>query len=362
MLNISGEAPIDSANNKWSRFNQSFSVPPNCEVEKLQAKFTQGILAITMPKKPILPPQQQPPKKAQDNNTKEEPRPDKKAQEEKTPQKYGSTRVEEAKPRGVEKVKSEKEPISQKYVEEPRPERKAQEDKAPQKYTPASGARVEEVKPEKAREKITQKYGSSRVEEAKPGKAQEKIPQEEASSSTQRLVESQKKLEEEKGLKALVPPGPIRKPKDEVVPQEGPSEIVEEEEPMLKIIPRKPKPEEKGQEEIKQEDTQMPTILRRKQTNNNHVDEKEKEKIFGQARKPEKMGMEKEDNHIIETIGKGMRQVSECASQVITRISERKWNEQEKPMIVNMGAALLVIAALGAYVSYKLASSGSSQS
>ncbi|KAJ6727503.1 PROTEIN RESTRICTED TEV MOVEMENT 2 [Salix purpurea] len=48
IVRVTGERPLEY--NKWSRFNQTFPVPQNCEVNKIQGKFQDGILFITMPK------------------------------------------------------------------------------------------------------------------------------------------------------------------------------------------------------------------------------------------------------------------------------------------------------------------------
>ncbi|XP_040992628.1 inactive protein RESTRICTED TEV MOVEMENT 2 [Juglans microcarpa x Juglans regia] len=44
-----GERPV--VNDRWSRFNQSFPVPENCNTDKIRAKFQHGALSITIPKK-----------------------------------------------------------------------------------------------------------------------------------------------------------------------------------------------------------------------------------------------------------------------------------------------------------------------
>ncbi|KAI4323706.1 hypothetical protein L6164_023291 [Bauhinia variegata] len=48
-LSISGEKP--EGGNKWSRFSEAIPVPVNCDVNRLSGKFDKGILTITMLKK-----------------------------------------------------------------------------------------------------------------------------------------------------------------------------------------------------------------------------------------------------------------------------------------------------------------------
>ncbi|KAF7836311.1 inactive protein RESTRICTED TEV MOVEMENT 2-like [Senna tora] len=398
-LNVYGERSIDSENNKWSRFNQSYPIPPNCEVERLQAKFSDGILTITMPKKVVSHPS---PGKAQDKPTipskPEEPKPEKQAPEEfppkpttarmeepklekaqdRIPEKYAPARVEESKPKKAQERSPPK--YTRARIEELKSE-KAQE-RIPQKYSPTT--KVEEAKPEKAQERVPQKYTPTRVEEAKPEKAQEKTPQKYTAiglkeardkktveeASTLKLLETP---HEEMGLKALIPTGSIKEPRPQG--EKKPEKALlktEEEKPTLKIAPPKPKDEkkpDKGQDEIKEKTTSSSSAIPR---SNQTYDKKTSE-----PRKPEKIMFEEKEirtskvgprtpkkdetrskEDIIGMIGKGIKQVSDSASQVVTRISEGKWKEEEKPMIVNMGAAVLVIAALGAYMSYKFASSG----
>ncbi|GLT50031.1 hypothetical protein SLA2020_235430 [Shorea laevis] len=54
-VRVQGERPLET--NKWSRFNRTFNVPLDCSVEKIRAKFQEGILTIIIPKQIIKPPQ-----------------------------------------------------------------------------------------------------------------------------------------------------------------------------------------------------------------------------------------------------------------------------------------------------------------
>ncbi|KAI9115274.1 hypothetical protein K1719_013593 [Acacia pycnantha] len=57
------------------------------------------------------------------------------------------------------------------------------------------------------------------------------------------------------------------------------------------------------------------------------------------------------------TIGKGIKEVTISASQAITRIAERKWDNDDKPLLLNIGASILVLAAVGVYALYRFTSS-----
>ncbi|KAJ0266397.1 Glycoside hydrolase family 3 C-terminal domain-containing protein [Hirschfeldia incana] len=50
-LRVTGERPL--AGRRWSRFNEVFSVPHNCLVDKIHGTFNNNSLTITMPKKTI---------------------------------------------------------------------------------------------------------------------------------------------------------------------------------------------------------------------------------------------------------------------------------------------------------------------
>ncbi|KAM1229783.1 hypothetical protein FF1_040015 [Malus domestica] len=52
VIRVYGQRPLD--NNKRSRFDQTFPVQHNCDATKIHAKFSNGILTITIPKKVII--------------------------------------------------------------------------------------------------------------------------------------------------------------------------------------------------------------------------------------------------------------------------------------------------------------------
>lgn len=48
VVRVHGQRPL--GNNKWSRFNQTFPLPQNCDSSKIHGKFHNGILTVTLPK------------------------------------------------------------------------------------------------------------------------------------------------------------------------------------------------------------------------------------------------------------------------------------------------------------------------
>ncbi|CAN1747852.1 Inactive protein RESTRICTED TEV MOVEMENT 2 [Linum perenne] len=53
-LRVSGERPLSDA--KRSRFNVAFPVPHNCDATQIQGKYQDGVLVVTIPQFPTLPP------------------------------------------------------------------------------------------------------------------------------------------------------------------------------------------------------------------------------------------------------------------------------------------------------------------
>ncbi|XP_010452391.1 PREDICTED: protein RESTRICTED TEV MOVEMENT 2-like [Camelina sativa] len=51
MIRVTGERPL--ADRRWSRFNEVFTVPQNCLVDKIHGSFKNNVLTITLPKETI---------------------------------------------------------------------------------------------------------------------------------------------------------------------------------------------------------------------------------------------------------------------------------------------------------------------
>ncbi|KAK7259739.1 hypothetical protein RIF29_25352 [Crotalaria pallida] len=335
MLRVTGERPIDGGN-KWSRFDQTYPIPENCEVERLQGKFDRGILTVTMPKKLI-------------------------------------SQVT------------------------PKAEVKTTQEKA----TSSSNKAVAEPK-SKVGEPIGDKKGPSFPSTLKGPDLKEQKGTRKVTPTARRPNETSQKPEDDEGLSALIPSEPFR----ELRPQKFKDETV----PKATIVAATPKQqtgkpqkgakeieakttlamEEKEKDDKRQAEIRHKTILATVKKQLSEKDEKESvtknEEVKEEERKPYKSRKPEIDNdHManfkgkeIRTrrnspkaaepsapkapekdtiIGKGIRELAASASEVVARIGEGKLNEQEKPLVANMGAAILVIVALGAYVSYKFASS-----
>ncbi|KAK2634495.1 hypothetical protein Ddye_029287 [Dipteronia dyeriana] len=79
IVRVHGDRKV--ANNKWSRFNEAFQIPVNCQIDKIHAKWHDGSLIVTMPKEnitPIAPKEElKKPKVKEPTNTAQQPLPSK---------------------------------------------------------------------------------------------------------------------------------------------------------------------------------------------------------------------------------------------------------------------------------------------
>ncbi|KAE9594002.1 hypothetical protein Lal_00031602 [Lupinus albus] len=334
MLRVAGERPIVGAN-RWNHLDQTYPIPHNCEVDKLHANFEHGILTVTMPKKLVS----QVTPKAQVKTTQQNvPNPSNK-------------------------------PLAKESI--------------PQKSTKSS---VEESDGDRKSTSIL-----STVKDLKEQKGAHKD-----TPIAQGPNEISQKLEDNERLRAMIPSEPLfREPR--------PQNILQETVQKAKLTAATPKQQtdrsEKGQKEIEaqptlsmdsrkhtdekfQEEIRQKTILATVKKQLSEKEEITKKEVKEEYWMPYKSrNLEKDMNHMEifkgkeirtrkyspkssapkasekDTIGKGIREVVSYASNVVTRIGEGKLNDEEKPLVANIGAAILVIVALGAYVSYKFVSS-----
>ncbi|KAK3228607.1 hypothetical protein Dsin_000488 [Dipteronia sinensis] len=79
MVRVHGDRKV--ANNKWCRFNETFQIPVNCQIDKIHAKWHNESLIVTMPKEnitPIAPKEElKTPKVKEPTNTAQQPLPSK---------------------------------------------------------------------------------------------------------------------------------------------------------------------------------------------------------------------------------------------------------------------------------------------
>ncbi|RDX94100.1 Inactive protein RESTRICTED TEV MOVEMENT 2, partial [Mucuna pruriens] len=298
---VVGERPLGG--NRVSKFEQAYPVPENCEEEKLQGKYERGTLIITMPKKKSI--------------------------SQVSPQ----TQVEATNKKGPSPTSP-----SKKLVPEPKPKEVAMPPKSP---TPRM---------EQGEKSNRDKRGPQNIQEETMLK-----------SSTTTTI-------------ASTPPKEIGKS------QKGQEEI---EPKVTSTMGARKQIEDKHEEEMKHNETYIKNFKMkfnesvrekevkedgkaheaRKQPDQKYINHHEilKEKEIKPRPKEERSSspkaQEKGKEDETYTIGKGIKEVVASASEVVTRIGEGKLNDEEKPLVANMGAAILVIAALGAYITYKFTSS-----
>ncbi|KAG2396826.1 hypothetical protein LR48_Vigan08g049100 [Vigna angularis] len=405
-VRITGERQIQGT--RWYRFDQSYPIPDYIEPEALGAKFETPVLTLTMPKKAT----------SQEKGVVDEPKPDQKLQDTTTtPQPsitIGDTRSSEPiKDQAVERVGPSGEPqMGEKDLEaKPRTAtvqrdekiQKGREEFEP-KPTPTRTAtmqRHEKIqKGQEIESKPTPTLPTKMETDEKPQKGQEDFEPKPTPTMIKRVetAEKPKKGEEEFEPKAASTMEPNTK--TDAQPPKG----QEEDEPKADItnVTRKPtvkeQLKEKKTEETRDEDSEKTSYEDAEGTTDEDEDE-EKERItkrevkeepyksrksvkdkkqtdFGQketetekllAKEAEtsatKAHKEKEkQSNDITSLKKELKSEENevekvgSVSQVFTKFAEGALNEEEKKLAANIGAAVLVIAALGYYVSYRFAS------
>ncbi|OIW20419.1 hypothetical protein TanjilG_11118 [Lupinus angustifolius] len=331
MLRVAGERPIVGGN-KWSHLDQSYPIPENCEVEKLQANFEQGILTVTMPKKLFS--QVTTPKPQVKTTQENVPNPSKKpVAKESIPQKSTTSSVGESygdmkSPSFPSTVKDLKE---QKGVQKDTPTAKPEDDKR-LRYLVPSEPFFRDPRPQNVEEKTLQK---AKITAATP------------KQQTGRSEKGKKEIEAQPTLIM-----DSRKHIDEKFEEEIRQKTILA--TVKKQLSEKEEKESVTKKEVKEE-YKMPYKSRNVEKDMDQMALFKGKEIRTRKYSP-KSSVPKASEK--DTIGKGIREVVASASKILTRIGEGKLNDEEKPLVANIGAAIVVIVALGAYVSYKFVSSG----
>lgn len=102
IIRVRGERLI--AGNKWSRFLEDFEVPENSDMNMVRAKFHEGALTITMPKKTVDKPRESSPRKEASKGTSSHPS-NKQGQDVRSPTPFGDTQDAESKESSSSKEK-----------------------------------------------------------------------------------------------------------------------------------------------------------------------------------------------------------------------------------------------------------------
>ncbi|CAJ2638519.1 unnamed protein product [Trifolium pratense] len=345
-LRIIGERQIIGSN-KTIQFDQSYPVPENCEVEKLQGKFEHGTLIVAMPKKfPSL--------KAQVDTTKE-----KVVASPRTP-KGANIPSKSSTPRVLEEpiIRDKKDPSSPSIVKGLNDLNKLKEQKGAQKDTFPTQSPKGKLKPlEPFVESRPQNFdeennvllkAKGKEINGKGQKGQEEIePKSKIQMDHIKQIDDEK-IQEEIRKKAIL----------ETIRKQLHGD--EKESVTKKEIEEDKKTYESSKVDQKYVDHNM--FLEGKEIKARKVSPKGEESFapkdakkgkdtnIGKAKRVKKGEMYAKEKGIF-------KEVASSASQVVKKLGEGKLNEQEKPLVANISAAILVIVALGAYATYKFTSS-----
>ncbi|KAI5411139.1 hypothetical protein KIW84_056323, partial [Lathyrus oleraceus] len=355
-LRIIGQRQIIGSN-RWSQFDQSYPVPENCEVEKLEGKFENGTLIVAMPKKfPSL-------KSSQVETSKEKfvasPRTPKGTN---IPSKNATNRVIE------ESTRDKKVPSSPSNLV------KGLNDLS--KLKEQKGTQQENFTTQSPKGKL-KALEPHNVESSRP-----KVFDEENNVllkvKTKAIGAKGQKGQEEIDQKSKFKMDPINQIDDEKIQDEiRKRAILEKIKKQLRDDDRK---DEKKSVQNKQTDNDENKTYESSKVDQRYVDhnmflegkeirarkELPKGEEYFDAKEAKKESVtntfdkakrEKKDYEVYAKENGIFKEVRDSASQVVKKIGEGKLNEQEKPLVVNMGAAILVIVALATYVTYKFGSS-----
>lgn len=343
-LKIVGERQL-LGTNKWSRFNQSYNVPENCEVTKLQGKFDNGTLIVAMPKKIPSP-------KSQVETIQEQGAISPRIPKGTTPSKSTTTttRVQE------EPIIRDKKSPSPSFVKGLNDLNKLKEQKGTPKDTfPTPSPKGKMSVLEKPFVEYSRPQNNideeNNMQKGKAQKGQEEIEQKSIFKMDPIKKIDDEKIQEEIRKKTLLEK--VKKQLYEDVKENVTNKKFEEEEKKM--------PCESSKVDQKYVDHNMflegKEIKTRKESKKGEKEslaskaiEKEKDTTIDKAKSHKKDQMYTKEKGII-------KEMATSTSQIVKRIGEGKLNDQEKPLVANIGAAILVIVALGAYATYKFTSS-----
>lgn len=305
-VKVRGERPLGT--NKFSRFSKDFSVPENCKPGEIRGKFERGTLVLTLPKKTItqVPPEEAPPPRVrtqkQSLSTEREPKSPKVGQQNVPPVTTSSG--------DIGKTKSDDKVVAgAKEAVDQAKHQKGQEDAPPKATsskasdpTPRNASRIE---PQGAASNVMSDRAAYGVGEGLGVGAKEKGDRPTDESQTTKKPEDQQQTPHDKGNKSS--------------PQKN-----------------------------EEDDAQRNGVIEVSRKNNTgaglHDDDTQKLSI------PKAIAGKK----VIETenmVGAAKRAVKGLTTG---------WNE-DRQLVVNVGVAIVVIVALGAYLSYKYGPSTSAK-
>ncbi|KAI4332824.1 hypothetical protein L6164_017701 [Bauhinia variegata] len=332
VISISGERPIEEGK-RWSRVEQQYPVPENFKEEGLVAKFDQGILTIKLPKKfPSLVAPKEEVKTSQDTG----PSPLKEAMVEPKPQKAEEMIPPKAVTTSEEELKKEGTVDAQEPIRESKPQKGPEEivQKAP------IGPVYEEFQPKSEMVENPEAY---HMQIQLPGFTRDQVKIKYVSSLKVMSISGERPIEGENRW--------LRVNQAYPVPDNCDAGRVQGKFDMgiLTItMPKKFIPPVPRKEEVKAIQEKVPSPLEKYMADVAKPAEKAPAMVL-----PPKASVEgKSIEDIAAIIGKGIQEMSASASSAVTSIGDGVLNDEEKHLMA------MVIATLGAYVSYRISTSG----
>ncbi|EXB97683.1 hypothetical protein L484_020233 [Morus notabilis] len=322
-IRVRGQRPL--GNNRWSRLNQLLPVPHNCDVNKIHAKFHNGILTITMPKDQVLKP--------------------------------ALVRPKEEKPAEKATPESSNEPAPPKASET--------------KVVPPSSSEPSQ-KAAAAAEQQAEK-GQEQTKDARNADAAEQTSQTVTSAADhkgEKLRDEKKMAPSLSSKKGIVEPERQKGVAEETLTAQ--QEIADEKRVVATADTHKYTSETKRDDESKTSENERLKEPKKTEIVAERSLDKEKENtqkgkgsfdngkkavgdfVSGAAgeEKPER-----DDGEVSNDGNKlGIRHAIEGAKQTVTG-AVRKLNDGDRQMLINIGVAVLTIVAVGAYVSHSFVSS-----
>lgn len=290
IIRIIGARPL--GNNRWSRFNQAIPVPTNSEVNKVHSKFQNGTLTVIFPKEVITSPTKN---VAQDQKpktsiTKDQ---DHKASQALSPQKHEVVASDDKQQKGQQLVEKQQKEIITTKVDQPEKEKEGQD----------------QGLPPKAANLDAENYG--------------------------------KQKNDHKGVGDDHPLSSTRKVQEGNFPPTADKDSKQKD---IGIISDRKQVLDHGKAKV------------------NKFENEGKVSVLQDPNEASSSGLPKKEKHkesdtasiVVEKLGK--KNMRESAEKGVENVAEKKVKDEdeERKLIVNMIAAVLVLVAFGAYVSFSL--------
>ncbi|XP_054795689.1 protein RESTRICTED TEV MOVEMENT 2-like isoform X2 [Prosopis cineraria] len=324
-IRVFGEKLLE--NNKRQRFSVEYIVPETCDGDSLKGKFEDGAkITITMPKKPISIIAPKGPEPIEEQEESKQVTTSKSASE-------VESEMDESQ-REFDEKKDEKTPT-------PPPEEATEESKMPQKDSQDDQKHLEDDQRKESAatedSSITEKIKGKESEKkdhylARQKSKEEKEEQARVADKSSGFKKQEKR--EEKG--EFQNDQYLAREKSKKEEREESAMVIAKESSALKTLGKN------SEEEVRQKDQRRKESITEKKEKNKEMDVPTSKVNNGNTVNNES------------SIGKGIRDMANSASQAATRL-KNKFSEEDKQKLLCAGAAILVVV-VGIYASFKLRS------